>query len=85
MSALALSTSPIVKAAVDVCDEARLELIIEAADLAGSYARSAAEAAFRDDRHELGVHLRQLRLATIAALKTYNELAPAAGEKAEAA
>ena len=84
MSALALSVSPAANA-VDVCDDTRRELIIEAAELAGSYARSAAEAAWRDDRDELGVHLRQLRACVIAALKTFNELAPADGEKAGAA
>lgn len=50
------------------------EAIMETADLAGSYALSAREAAWRGDRLTVGVHLRQLRLATIAALQTFNEL-----------
>ena len=65
-----------------VCDDLRLEAIFEAMELAGSYARSAAEAAWRGERLTLGVHLRQLRLATIAALQTFNELAADAGENA---
>jgi hypothetical protein len=66
-----------------VCDGLRLDAIVETAELAGSYARSAAEAAWRGDRLTLGVHLRQLRLATIAGLRTYNELG-AQGENASA-
>jgi hypothetical protein len=63
-----------------VADDLRLEMIVETSELAASYARSAAEAAWRGDRLTLGVHLRQLRLATIACLKTFNELG-AEGEK----
>ncbi len=69
---------------VATCDDLRLEAIVETAELAGSYARSAAEAAWRGDRLELDVHLRQLRLVTIAALKTFNELGAEAGAKAGA-
>jgi hypothetical protein len=55
-----------------VCDDLRFEAIIEATELAGSYAISAREAARRGERLTLGLHLRQLRLA---ALQTFNELA----------
>lgn len=67
-----------------VADDLRLEMISETSDLAASYARSAAEAAWRGDRLTLGVHLRQLRLVTIACLQTFNELG-AEGEEARAA
>ncbi len=83
MSSLSPSCPP--QTVAVVCDDLRLEAIVETAELAGSYARSAAEAAWRGDRLTLDVHLRQLRLATIAALKTFNELGAEAGAKAGAA
>lgn len=61
------------------------EALVETCDLASSYGRSASEAAWRGDKLTLGVHLRQLRLATIAALKTFNELGAEPGENARAA
>jgi hypothetical protein len=48
--------------------------IVETADLAASYARSAAEAAWRGDELTVRVHLGQLRLATIEAIRILNEL-----------
>jgi hypothetical protein len=56
-----------------VADDLRLEMIVETSELA-AYARSAAEAAWRGDRLELGVHLQRLRLSTIAAIQTFKEL-----------
>jgi hypothetical protein len=70
-------------AAISAGHDLMFGAIVETADLAASYARSAAEAAWRGDRLTPGVHLRQLRLATIAALRTYNELG-AQGENASA-
>jgi hypothetical protein len=49
-------------------------MILETSDLAASYARCAAEAAWRGDRMELGVRLQRLRLSTIAAIQTFKEL-----------
>ncbi len=62
-------------------DNLRFELIEETLDLVGSYSRSGAEAAFRCDKHTTGVHLKQIRLAVIEALKTYNELSPESGAR----
>lgn len=71
-----------VRAANDMC----FEYLVETCDLAASYARSASEAAFRGDHNTVRVHLEQLRLTTIAALKTFNEITPVPpAEKAEAA
>jgi hypothetical protein len=61
-------------AALAASNDLRLDAIVEFADLAASLARSAAEAAFRDDRLELEVQLRRLRLTVVEALKTFNEL-----------
>jgi hypothetical protein len=49
--------------------------IVETANLAASYSRNVAGAAWRRDALTVGGHLRQLRLTTIAALKTYIGLA----------
>lgn len=68
-----------------VCDNFRFAAIEEFANLAESYARSAAEAAWRGDRLTLGVHLAQLRMTTIEAIKSFKELsadAPAEGRAA---
>jgi hypothetical protein len=71
-----------VRAANDLCFEA----IVEFADRAASYARSASEAAFRGDQHTVRIHLGQLRLTVIAALQTAKEIALLdSGEIAEAA
>jgi hypothetical protein len=60
--------------AIKAVDHLRLEFIEEACDSLASYARSAAEAAWRGDRRTLGVHLTQIRRTAIESLKTYNEL-----------
>jgi hypothetical protein len=53
---------------------------MEACDLAASYARSAAEAAWRGDRRLLAGHLSQLRSCTVTALDAHARLgAPAEG------
>jgi hypothetical protein len=83
MSAPALvSADPL--AIASVADDLRLEMIVETSELAVSYARSAAEAAWRGDRLELDVHLQRLRLSTIAAIQTFKELG-SEGEEARAA
>jgi hypothetical protein len=83
MSAPALvSADPL--AIASVADDLRLEMIVETSELAASYARSAAEAAWRGDRLELDVHLQRLRLSTIAAIQTFKELG-SEGEEARAA
>lgn len=43
------------------------------ADMAGSYARSIGEAAFRGDQLTAGVHIRQLRLVVVEMIKLYKE------------
>ena len=55
-------------------DDARLELIAETLDLVASFAISGREAAWRGDRIELGVHLRQLRECLRTGLATFNQL-----------
>jgi hypothetical protein len=74
--------------AADRCASAvndlQLGLIGETVELAASYALSAAEAAWRDDKVTLGVHLRQLRLCVITAIQTFKELSHGPGEKAGA-
>lgn len=55
----------------------------ETCDLAASYARSAAEAAWRGEEPTLDAHLRQLRACTIEAIKLRNDLtAPGAEVRA---
>ena len=49
------------------------EALVEMGELAESYARSLREAAWRGDQTTVEVHLRQLRLVVIDALKTYKE------------
>jgi hypothetical protein len=77
----ATSSEHAVRAANDLC----YEFISGTCDLAASYARSAGEASFRGDHRTLGIHLAQLRLTVIEALKSYKEITPAGVEKAEAA
>ena len=72
-------------AVVGVVDDMRLDMIVEVCDLASSYARSAAEAAWRGDRLTLGVHLQQLRLSTIEAIRLFKLLGSQAVEEAKAA
>ena len=79
-----MSASPPSEAAIQAVDALRLEGIVEFCDLAASYARSASEAAFRNDRLTLRTHLMQLR-ACVEALKTHKELTPLEDEKARAA
>jgi hypothetical protein len=55
-------------------DDIYFEALVELGDLAGSYARSAAEAAWRRDELTVGVHLKQLRLTLIEALRTFKQL-----------
>ena len=77
MSALPAPSKEAVVAARDLC----LEAVVEMADLAASYWRSAAEAAYRGDQLTLEVHCRQIAVVTrhaFAAVKTLS------GEKAEA-
>ena len=66
-------------AALALVDGQRLEFIAETLDFVGSYALSAREAAWRDDRPEFGVRLRQLLDCLHAAIQTFNELEPGAG------
>jgi hypothetical protein len=61
-------------------DELLLGSITNMADLAASFARSAAEAAYRGDKETLAVHLREARNAIAAAEMTFGAL-----EKAKAA
>jgi hypothetical protein len=49
------------------------EAIREQLDLAGSFALSAREAAFRGNAATLEIHLRQLRLCVVNAISTYKE------------
>jgi hypothetical protein len=46
-------------------------------DLTASYARSASEAAWRDDRPTLQLHLKQLRLSLLTAIETFKLLGDA--------
>jgi hypothetical protein len=55
-------------------DSLRLEAVVEFADLAASYWRSAAEAAIRGDRTTLEVHCKQLSAVTREAFATVREL-----------
>ena len=57
-------------------DDLRLDALLELCELLSSYARCAAEAAWRGDKVTLGVHLRQARLVLIEALQTFRELRP---------
>jgi hypothetical protein len=62
------------RAAVSVCDDLRFEVILETLALVESYARSAAEAAWRGDRLTLKTHLQQVRLSAITAIQIFKEL-----------
>ena len=55
-------------------DSLRFDAVVEFADLAASYWRSAAEAALRGDRTTLEVHCRQLAAVTREAFQTVKEL-----------
>jgi hypothetical protein len=56
--------------------------VIEHADLAASWARSAAEAAWRGERTELRYYLNQMRLATISAISVFKQLGSDDGDAA---
>jgi hypothetical protein len=64
------------EAAICAANDLAYEALVETCELAGSYARSAAEAAWRGDALTLRVHLTQLRLATIEALRAFKDLGP---------
>ena len=51
------------------------------ADLAASLSRSAAEAAFREDRIELRVQLLRLRATVVEMLQSYKDLSPEGGRR----
>jgi hypothetical protein len=53
-------------------DQAFLE-IEHQANMAGSYARSIAEAAYRGDELTMTVHLKQLRLCCLAMIKAHKD------------
>lgn len=72
------------KAAIKAADDLVLQAIIEYADLAASLSRSAAEAAFREDRIELRIQLLRLRATVVEMLQSHKDLSPE-GEKASAA
>jgi hypothetical protein len=60
--------------AAELCDSLRYELIGEAMALAASYARSAAEAAWRGDQETLKVHIQQTRLSLLTAIEAFKAL-----------
>jgi hypothetical protein len=60
--------------AISVVRDLAFEAVIEHCCLAESYARCAAEAAWRGEESTLGVHLQQLRLCVIAAIQAFKEL-----------
>jgi hypothetical protein len=66
--------NPPSEAGIRAADDLILESICEFCGLAGSYAISASEAAPRGDRLTLRVHLMQLRLCVIEALKAHKDL-----------
>ena len=70
MNALPAPSQEAVLAARDI----RREAVVEMADLAASYWRSAAEAAYRDDQLTLEVHCRQLAILTREAFATVKTL-----------
>jgi hypothetical protein len=57
-----------------VVDDMRLDAIAETMGLVGSYAVSGREAAWRDDRLELGRRVVQLRECLTVIIQTFNEL-----------
>jgi len=69
-------------AAIAAANDLTFAAIEETADLAASYARSAAEAAWRGEKRTLSVHLADLRLTTIEALRLFKLLGAEARENA---
>jgi len=72
-------------AAVSAANDFVFEALADTCDLASSYARSAAEAAWRGERVTLRVHLMQLRLTTLAAIQRFKEISAEACESEKAA
>jgi hypothetical protein len=60
----------------------KLLSIVEHVDLAASWARSAAEAAWRGNRSELRYYLHELRRATIGAIAAFKQLGSERGDAA---
>jgi hypothetical protein len=65
--------------AISACNNLCYESLVETCDLAGSYARSAAEAAWHGDKLTVDVSVHQLRLCTIEAIRLFKSL-DASGE-----
>jgi hypothetical protein len=68
-----------------VDDDARLARVEELADLAASFWRSVAEAAYRGDQLTVEVHCRQVALVTRAAFQTVKQLGAEASAGSRAA
>jgi hypothetical protein len=68
------SRTPTSPAAISVCDDLRFEALIEIQGLIESFARSAAEPAWRGHRLTLETHFKQARLSIIAAIQIFKEL-----------
>ena len=81
MNALPTPSQEAILAARDI----RREAVVEMADLAASYWRSAAEAAYRDDQLTLEVHCRQLAILTREAFATVKTLGHPKPDAREAA
>jgi hypothetical protein len=60
--------------AIAVCRDLVFETLTETLELAGSYAISAREAAWRGSEHTVGIHLRQLRDSTVNAIQIFKQL-----------
>ncbi len=84
MSDPSFDCPPISPIALAAGREIMFGVVMDPCDLAASYGRSAAEAAWRGDEATLGERLREMRKAVIAALMAFNELV-AEGEQARAA
>jgi hypothetical protein len=72
-------------AAIGAANDLRYDFIVENCEIAASFARSAAEAAWRGDKQTLGTHLRQLRIVVLAVLQTHNEITHVDAENSRAA
>ncbi len=64
-----------------VCNDLAYDAIVEACDLAASYARSAAEAAWRGDHRLVDHHLVELRLCVLTALAARKRLTKPEGAR----
>jgi hypothetical protein len=67
--------------AITAVRDLAFESLVEQCALAESFARSAAEASWRGDELTVGVHLRQLRLTVIEAIKTFRALGGQSGDQ----